>query len=407
MEEGIRVLLVEDSPGDARLVGVLLEEEPGGPFFLEVAGTISDALRRMQRAGVDIILLDRQLPDSLAWEGLRAIRKDAPRVPIVVLTGSVDPRMYSEAIENGAQDYHVKGVFPSGVLGRTIGSAIVRHKTEERLAQGRDLDSRLKESLGKIPEGLAVFEGGSIAYLNPAFTEVTGFTLSELRRPPAWLRRVTEPSPADAKATPSGLDPARLEHGDFFLDRKDGSTVDLEFVAKSFGRGSGTRTLLWLRVVAAAGGPPTSPGSVPIPAGVPPSGLPGETPPRRGHRVGPPPPESALDAATWVRLRELGGASPTFLPLLVANFLAEGRALLRQLDASMRSFDLVAIRRAAHTLAGSSAQVGAFQLQLLCQRLEGPAEETPDSDQVAELVEAVAGEFAHVVTEIGRLRFDA
>ncbi|HEV2519313.1 MAG TPA: response regulator [Thermoplasmata archaeon] len=406
MEEGIRVLLVEDSPGDARLVGVLLEEEPGGPFHLEVAGTIADALRRMQRSGVDIVLLDRQLPDSLAWEGLRAIRQNAPRVPVVVLTGSVDPRISFEAAENGAQDCHVKGVFPSGVLGRTIVSSIVRHQTEERLAQGRDLDSRLKEALGKIPEGLAVFEGPSITYLNPSFTEVTGFTLDELRRPPPWLRRVSEPPPTGAPASASGLGPARFDHGDFFLDRKDGSTVDIEYVAKSFGRGPGSRTLLWLRVVAAAGGPPPPAESSPIPVGVPPKEVPRAVRSGRPHGPTPAPPGSSLDAATWVRLRELAGTSPTFLPLLVANFLAEGRALLRQLDTSLRSLDIPSVRRAAHTLAASSAQVGAFQLQLLCQRLETPDEGSADADQASALVQEVAREFAHVVTEIDKLRIE-
>jgi CheY-like chemotaxis protein len=392
-EEGIRVLLVEDNPGDARLVELTLEHEPGGPYPLEVVGRIGDALRRLERPGIDVILLDRGLPDSHEWEGLGEIRTKAPRVPIVVLTGSVEARFAYEALEKGAQDYHMKGVFPGGVLGGTLSSAIVRHRTEDRLAQGRELDPKLVEALGRLHEGVALLEGRTVMYVNPALTEITGSSREEIRQMPEWMDRFVDGGTLGAAADPGGGPAPKVNRGDFVLDRKDGTTVDIEYVAKSFGRLPTRRTFLWMRIVASIGAPSPVSAVTSDPAVIHHKTTSSRREPRSSVRPQRPVSEASIDPAAWKRLIDLSADSNVFLTSLVERFRAEGRDLLDRLESSSRSEDPKAIRSVIHTFASSSSQVGAFPLRRILDRLQdsvtGPAQGT----EVLELIRDAGREF--------------
>ena len=129
----MRVLLVEDNPGDAELVRLACDEADAGPFALEHAGTLADALARLGSAPApDVVLLDLTLPDASRLEGLRRLAEAAPELPVVVLTGSEDRALGAAAIQAGAQDYLVKGDESRVLLPRALRYAVDRHDQAAR-----------------------------------------------------------------------------------------------------------------------------------------------------------------------------------------------------------------------------------------------------------------------------------
>jgi CheY-like chemotaxis protein len=135
--EPVEVLLVEDNPGDARLVKESLAEAGARSFNLTHVERLEDAIRRLERDRYDVVLLDLLLQDSQRLGTLMAIHQQAPRVPIVVFTGLEDDVVGMWALSEGAEDYVVKGKVSGDSLAYTIRDAIARHGEEERTQNPR------------------------------------------------------------------------------------------------------------------------------------------------------------------------------------------------------------------------------------------------------------------------------
>src|SRR5579864_8662955 len=118
--EGIRVLLVEDNPGDARLFRELVRDTSAGRLALDHATRLDTALDRLTREHFDVMLLDLSLPDEQGLTTLTRAHAHAPNVPIVVLTGLDDEALAVKAVRAGAQDYLVKGRVDGDLLVRAI-----------------------------------------------------------------------------------------------------------------------------------------------------------------------------------------------------------------------------------------------------------------------------------------------
>ncbi|MBM4453914.1 MAG: response regulator, partial [Chloroflexi bacterium] len=103
------VLLIEDNPGDARLIKEMLGEVPDARFHLDIATRLSAGLESLAQKEPDVILLDLGLPDSQGLETLASVSARAPTTPTVVFTGLDDETTALEAVRRGAQDYLVKG----------------------------------------------------------------------------------------------------------------------------------------------------------------------------------------------------------------------------------------------------------------------------------------------------------
>jgi diguanylate cyclase (GGDEF)-like protein len=125
--------LVEDNPGDARLVEILLSEA-GPAFEVSHAGRLGEALEELDRLGFDVVLLDLSLPDSSGFETVERVRMAVPQMPVVVLSGRDDEQIALRALQGGAEDYLVKGQGDGDLIARAIRYAIERKKAEERLA---------------------------------------------------------------------------------------------------------------------------------------------------------------------------------------------------------------------------------------------------------------------------------
>lgn len=130
----IKVLLVEDNPGDARLLAEALTEIPWPQFDLTHVEHLREARRRLNRDQFDVVLLDLGLPDSLRLETLTKIRDQACKVPVVVLSGMDDEVFALFAVQEGAQDYLVKGQVDGTSLARSILFAMERHSKQPQNA---------------------------------------------------------------------------------------------------------------------------------------------------------------------------------------------------------------------------------------------------------------------------------
>lgn len=121
-----RVLLIEDNPGDADLVREGLEADPR-PWHIEHVSCLSDGMAALRGRGADVVLLDLSLPDSSGLEGVRQIVGSSPQVPVVVLTGMSDASAGTHAVQEGAQEYLIKGELDPRELGRVLSYAMERH----------------------------------------------------------------------------------------------------------------------------------------------------------------------------------------------------------------------------------------------------------------------------------------
>jgi signal transduction histidine kinase len=135
MDAPLHVLLIEDNPGDARLVQVLLSEAPNAAIHLEHADRLAAGLDRLATISPDAVLLDLSLPDSQGLDTFARVQAAAPELPVIVLSGLADEQTAVRAVAAGAQDYLVKGQVDGATLVRALRYAIERRRiTAERAA---------------------------------------------------------------------------------------------------------------------------------------------------------------------------------------------------------------------------------------------------------------------------------
>jgi DNA-binding response OmpR family regulator len=128
-----RLLLVEDNAGDARLLREMFNEQGKHETEVVHVGSLAEAEAHLAVHSTDIVLLDLGLPDAHGLEGVRRARAAAPGVPLVVLTGLDDESLASRALQEGAQDYLIKGQIETRGLMRALRYAIERKLMEEAL----------------------------------------------------------------------------------------------------------------------------------------------------------------------------------------------------------------------------------------------------------------------------------
>ncbi|MFA5119150.1 MAG: GGDEF domain-containing response regulator [Candidatus Omnitrophota bacterium] len=129
----IKILLVEDNPGDARLLKEYLSLAVSVRFEISYAGKISEALQKNGEAHFDVILLDLMLPDSRGLETFHKMKAASGGVPVVVMSGVSDEATAMQAVQEGAQDYLVKGQVEGNLLVRALRYAIERNRMQAAL----------------------------------------------------------------------------------------------------------------------------------------------------------------------------------------------------------------------------------------------------------------------------------
>ena len=148
----IRLLLIENDPGDADLVREMLSEDKSFSFQLECADRLATGLNRLAQGGIDIVLLDLNLPDSTGLDTFVKVHIQFPQVAVVILTGSyLDEQWALAAIEEGAQDYLEKSEVKGKTLARVLFYAVERQREEEQSRQTcTDLELRIKELTAEL-----------------------------------------------------------------------------------------------------------------------------------------------------------------------------------------------------------------------------------------------------------------
>lgn len=131
----IRVLLVEDNPGDQRLVRETLRACGPDAFELDCVASAAGCVEYLAGKAPDVLLLDLTLPDSAGLQTVELVRGHAPGLPVLVLTGLEREDWGLEAVRRGAQDYLLKGRLEPEVLARALRYAIERNKLLRELQE--------------------------------------------------------------------------------------------------------------------------------------------------------------------------------------------------------------------------------------------------------------------------------
>jgi len=173
------VLVVEDNPGDARLVAIYLEEESGRAFRVVHVDHLKDALAVLASQHIDVALLDLSLPDSFGLETLARLRAAQPLVPVVVLTGTDNEALALDSLRQGAQDYLVKGVSDGDAVRRSIRYAIERARVDQEL---RTSEAQFRAVFANAGVGVILLSReGRYVEANRAFAGMLGYSEAELK----------------------------------------------------------------------------------------------------------------------------------------------------------------------------------------------------------------------------------
>ena len=232
------VLLVEDNPGDARLLREMLQEEGLYSSELLHADSMGRAEKILAEHAVDIILLDLGLPDAQGLEAVRRARAVAPRVPLVVLTGLDDEVLAAQALQEGAQDYLIKGQITSSAgqvetrgLLRALRYAVERKNMEDALFVETE---RAQVTLNSIGEAVICTDvGGKVTFLNPVAEKLTGWSLQDAAgRPMVDVFQVLDATSRETTPNPMemAVDQNQVVHlpSNCVLIRRDGHEVPIE-----------------------------------------------------------------------------------------------------------------------------------------------------------------------------------
>ncbi|MFQ5912277.1 MAG: GAF domain-containing protein, partial [Nitrospinota bacterium] len=152
LDQQIQVLLIEDNPGDVRLIRGMLGQVGGNSFRLRVADRLFEGLGVLARNEIDVLMLDLGLPDAEGLDTLLRVQREGTRVPVIVLTRLEDEGLAVKAMRVGAQDYLIKGQLDTRTLVRSIRHAMECAQTLEALQKSEGLARMHAERLAVLQD---------------------------------------------------------------------------------------------------------------------------------------------------------------------------------------------------------------------------------------------------------------
>lgn len=181
----MRILLIEDSPQEARLIQEEVSDLMDASFELTWVDRLSKGIEKLNEKKMDVILLDLTLPDSTGIETLFKIQAYEPKIPIIVLTRLYDEGIANEALKHGAQDYLFKGQIDASLLARSIRYALERYKIlmdlEYYSKKAQASEIRFRNLVEKNPNGiLIVNREGIVLFANQQAGNILGKKVREL-----------------------------------------------------------------------------------------------------------------------------------------------------------------------------------------------------------------------------------
>lgn len=239
-----RVLLVEDNPGDARLVYEMFLAEKSR-IETRIVSSLKEATDLLQAMTFDVVLLDLSLPDSTGLDTLRKVLSVAPGVAVVVQTGLDDESVGDKAVELGAQSYLIKGQYDGQLLLRAmrhanerqrlisqlVGEISLRCEVQQVLERtNRDLEKRISQrtaELRKANRALSMLSQCNRTMLHANDEEQLLYNICKLivgpgAYPLAWVGSIIEASQETLRlAAYAGEDDEYLHALDNFGDDMD------------------------------------------------------------------------------------------------------------------------------------------------------------------------------------------
>ncbi|MGA2844595.1 MAG: EAL domain-containing protein [Candidatus Acidiferrales bacterium] len=225
------LLIVEDNPGDARLLREMFNEQGSHNTELTHAECMSEAEQHLAERAFDVVVLDLGLPDAQGLEAVRRAHAAAPRVPLVVLTGLDDESLAAEALQEGAQDYLIKGQIETRGFLRSLRYAMERKTMEEALFVEKE---RAQVTLNSIGDAVACTDiAGNITFLNLVAEKMTGSSREEASgRPMAEVLQILDAASRETISNPMELAVAKNRTVHLPLNcvliRRDGFEIPIE-----------------------------------------------------------------------------------------------------------------------------------------------------------------------------------
>ncbi len=211
----VRILLIEDNRGDARLLEQMLRDAQALRWELDWADSLEQGIARLQRGGVDLVMLDLDLPGSSGIETVLRVRSCGAQLPaLIVLSGLNDEDVALRAVQAGAEDYLVKGEVDGRLLARAIRYALERSQSKAALRQAHDeLEERVVERTAELrrreqefrtlaenaPDMVIRYDTACRRiYVNPAFERETGIAAADaLHMEPSKMAQLQSDMPIE------------------------------------------------------------------------------------------------------------------------------------------------------------------------------------------------------------------
>ena len=169
----IKVLLIEESPKFARLMQEMLQQARGVEFEIQCADSLAEGLARLEKSGIDVLLLGLSLSESNRLKNFEDARDVAAHVPMIVLSSVDDETLALQSVQVGAQDYLVKTEIDASLLVRSIRYAIERKRAEAAVLQAEE---KYRSIFEHSVEGIfQTTPDGHYLSANPALARIYGY----------------------------------------------------------------------------------------------------------------------------------------------------------------------------------------------------------------------------------------
>jgi diguanylate cyclase (GGDEF)-like protein/PAS domain S-box-containing protein len=225
------VLLIEDNPAEVLLVRKMFNHEGANGFKLKFAASIEAAVSHLGAKPVDIVLLDTGLKETKGRDAIKKVRSACPRVSIVLFCSPEEEGAAVQAVQEGAQDYLVKGQIEPRELMRALRNAIERKVIEESVFKEKE---RAEVTLNCIADAVICTDmSGNISFLNPIAEKMTGWPLAEaVGRPLAETFKIMDATTRITTPNPMAMAARQDRTGDLpvncILVSRDGHEIFIE-----------------------------------------------------------------------------------------------------------------------------------------------------------------------------------
>jgi PAS domain S-box-containing protein len=178
-----KILLIEDNLEDAKRIQELLLEVQDVRYPLTHVNCVSEAIKILNQENFDVVLLDLSFADSQKFNNLIRVQEQISHYnnctcsAIIIIVSRDNEELALQLINTGVQDYLIKGQIGKHILVRSLRYAIKHQQNQVKLKQIEERYCSVVDNLKEI-----IFQAdidGNWIFLNPAWTDVTGFTVSE------------------------------------------------------------------------------------------------------------------------------------------------------------------------------------------------------------------------------------